>query len=51
MSDQSSDGAARYEVVISANNGMEKEHAELIRKQLINDGVLEPAVSVREVDQ
>lgn len=44
------DGTEQYEVVIHVDEGIEKEHAELLRKRLINDGFHNHVVSVRPVD-
>lgn len=42
--------SASHEVVISPDGGLDEEHAELLRKRLLDDGFHEHAVSVREVD-
>lgn len=44
------DDTDRYEVVVKPSDALEKEHAELIRKQLLNDGFHDHVVSVRPVD-
>lgn len=43
-----SDTAGLYEVVINPGDGYEKEHAELLRKRLLNDGFHDHVVKVRE---
>lgn len=40
-----------YEVVIGGDDGLEKQHADLMRKELIADGCHEDAVAVREVEE
>lgn len=40
----------RCEVVIHADDGVDREHAELLRSKLLADGFHESAVSLREVD-
>ena len=37
-----------YEVVIHPDGGIDKEHAELLRKRLVADGFYEDVVSVRK---
>lgn len=40
----------RFEVVIDGTDGgMEKDHAELLKRRLVNDGFHEHAVTVRSV--
>jgi len=44
------DDTERYEVVIDGTDeGMEKDHAELLKRRLVNDGFHEHAVTVRSV--
>lgn len=38
-----------YEVVIHEGAGVERDHAEMLRKRLIRDGLYEDVVTVREV--
>lgn len=49
VSEQAQDGDGQYEVVIHGRNGIEKEHAELIRKELLHDGYYEDVVSVCKI--
>lgn len=45
------DDGERFEVVIDGTDeGMEKEHAELLRRRLVIDGFHEHAVTVRAID-
>ena len=41
------DDSRRYEVVIHAGDGIEKEHAELLRDRLVGQGYHEHVVSIR----
>lgn len=43
-----SDESGGYEVVIGADGDMEKDHAELVKRQLTRDGFHEHAVEVRK---
>lgn len=49
MSEQAQDGDGQYEVVIHGTKGIEKEHAELLRKELLHEGYYEDVVSVRKI--
>lgn len=40
----------RYRVVVSPPNGLDKEHADLLRKDLVADGFNADAVSVQPLD-
>lgn len=45
------DGAGeRYEVVIGGDDGLDEQHAELIRSQLVTDSFRDDVVDVRPVE-
>lgn len=44
------DRTQQFEVVICPDDGYDEEHADLLRKRLVNDGFHDHVVSIRETD-